>query len=77
MTVDELFSLKPGDKFRVYWAKDDDPRNNLVFDYELFEVGQVTPSVIWSTCGEVWERARFVSGTAYNTSRGYAHFYRP
>lgn len=24
MNVEKLFSLKPGDQFRVYWCKDDD-----------------------------------------------------
>jgi hypothetical protein len=77
LTVDELFALEPGDTFRVYWAKDDDP-NDVRLNYETLEISDMDEETIWASDDYIWSRKDFVgSSNCLNTSRGYAYFYRP
>lgn len=37
LSIRKLFSLNPGDEFRVYWAKDDDP-DSIRLDYVVQKI---------------------------------------
>ncbi len=85
MTMDELFALKEGDKFVVWWAKDDNP-DNVRFDFELRTVESCKPSgkdnvIVTDSESDTWELdevpAEDMEWNGYDTSRGYAYFFHP
>jgi len=79
----DFFALKPGDKFVVYWAKDDDPANvRLNFEeqtVDAVERDSTGGAIIFPTDeGYEWSTDEMCSPgeSCLDTSRGYAYLYR-
>lgn len=73
----DLFNLKPGDKFIVYWAKDDD-KSYVRLDYEVQEVAEITGDTLYVTDPDYeWGRSEIVdpNRNELDTGRGTAYFY--
>ena len=78
MPLDVFFALKPGDQYRVTWAKDDDYKNGLRLDYELQTVSSNDGSTIYPTDGGYeWSKSESSGDNTLDTSRGYAYLYYP
>jgi hypothetical protein len=78
LPIAELRKLRVGDKFVVYWAKDDDPER-VRCNYETQTVAEVTEDgIILTTNDYDWapDGDTDLDGNVIDTSRGYAYFYR-
>ena len=78
LPIRKLFNLKPGDKYVVYWAKDDNPRD-VRLDHEVQTVEEVTETSVFPTDhGYIWDlgKAPDLDDNELDTGRGYAYFYR-
>jgi hypothetical protein len=78
----EFFTLKPGDKFVVYWAKDDDPER-VRLDYETQTVDSVERNgkevtIFPTDAGYEWSSSETCAAgeNVLDTSRGYAYLYK-
>lgn len=75
----EFFALKPGDRFVVFWAKDDSP-SDVRLNYEEQVVASVgSDGTIYPTdAGYEWSLRERTSPreNVLNTSRGYAYLFR-
>lgn len=74
----ELFQLKVGDKFVVFWAKDDDPQYTRL-NYVTQTIVETDGNVIHvDDDGYEWSRDELVTDeeNMLDTSRGYAYFYK-
>lgn len=76
MTMEKLFSLKPGDQYRVYWCKDDNPEY-LRFDYAIQTVVEINDEYLWADDHNEWRREGIISldSNGLDTSRGIASFF--
>lgn len=73
----DFVQLKPGDRFVVYWAKDDNPAY-VRLDYTVQEVGKNDGSCILTEHGEYdWDFSKVadLDDNMLDTSRGHAYFY--
>lgn len=80
MPVKELFKLKPGEKFRVTWAKDDDEENGSRLNYTLQTVKSNANGIILENSGGYeWTKDEIISRdrNQLDTSRGIAYFFYP
>ena len=73
----ELFKLKPGDKFVVYWAKDDDSQY-VRMNYKTQVVKTNDGKTLEAKGDWIWEKEDFpdLKENLCDTSRGYAYFYK-
>ena len=78
LPVGELFKLKVGDKFVVYWAKDDDDAEYLRLDFETQTIAETDGTSIHTKDDYEWDRGEIIKDdeNTLNTSRGYAFFFR-
>jgi hypothetical protein len=79
MSMQDVFSLKPGEEFVVYWAKDDDP-DYVRFDFERRKVVEPGPTLVDDQGDDWYDEPGSVPDRAdnlYDTSRGYAYFFQP
>lgn len=76
LTIKDLFKLKPGDKYVVYWAKDD-KADDVRLNYETLEVETNVGGCIMSR-SYAWyiKQAIDKNSNQINTARGTAYFYR-
>jgi hypothetical protein len=76
LMVSELFDLKVGDSFIVYYAKDND-FEFVRLDYERLKIVEKSEDKIYCEDGWEWRRSQIVDNTnKLDTSRGFAYFYR-
>lgn len=77
LSIRDLFAMKPGDKYRVYWAKDDDPQY-VRLNYDTQTVLSNDGETL--TDGDYdWylsEAHDDLDNNVLDTSRGLAYFYR-
>jgi hypothetical protein len=76
--IRDMKNLQVGDKFVVYWAKDDDPVHSLRCDFETQAVHSIKDGVILTVCAYEWDlNDNFgEEHNAIDTSRGTAYFYK-
>lgn len=79
MPLSVVFDLKPSQKFRVFYAKDDDPAD-VRFDYEVFTVERNDGTDLDTDDGYTFTRTQFDSAKDNSvgmSGRGRAKFFYP
>lgn len=78
LSISKLFRLLPGDKFIVYWAKDDDPQY-VRLNYEVQIVAHNDGESLQTEDDYEWCRDECAGlnpeENILDTSRGHAYFY--
>jgi hypothetical protein len=75
----DLFNLKPGDTFVVYWAKDND-KSYVRLDHEVQEVAEIVGDTLYVTDPDYeWSRSEIVDPdrNELDIDRRIAYFYAP
>lgn len=77
LSIKELFNLKPGEKFIVYWAKDDDPRDVRLNYKTQIITSNDKETITVDDLGYEWYKTECPDeeDNLLDTSRGYAYFY--
>lgn len=77
LSCKELFTLGVGDRFIVYWAKDDNPEY-VRLNYKTQTIASKEKGMIYTKDGYDWYESEVISmaGNELNTSRGIARFYK-
>lgn len=76
LPVKKLLALRPGDKFVVYWAKDDDPQY-VRLNYKTQVVAKIIEGGIRTVDNYDWYHSEIVEpdSNELDTSRGIATFF--
>lgn len=84
LSARELFELNVGDRFIVYWAKDDRHRDDVRLDYETHTVekkfSNSDEGFFSGEGGYAWYKSEWSdedgAENTLDTSRGYAYFFK-
>lgn len=77
LPIKKLFELKPGEKFVVYWAKDDSD-DDIRLDFAEQAVGSIDGETLRAEdAGYEWSigKQTDMEDNMIDTSRGYAYFF--
>ena len=74
----EFSTLKPGDQFIVYWAKDDNPEDVRLDDVTQTVVQNDGNEITTNDPGVSWDTGELITPeeNCLDTSRGYAYLYK-